>query len=194
MLDRNGIPVPSADRPRPLTRELQARSACLIGQSCEWRLFRNCPERTARSAPSGWRIAFQVRIAERSGIPPVRARRSGGPVQAEYGPRTLRPGPAANVPLGVISAFAPCDVIAEPGDAVQQTFVLQQAHRPSAGLPGMAMLAAQPGDARRGRAGRQDLAGDHLAEHPSDAHVGARVRRDCGARRSSWRASRRSKA
>jgi hypothetical protein len=33
------------------------------------------------SAPSGWRIAFQVRIAERSGIPPVRARRSGGPVQ-----------------------------------------------------------------------------------------------------------------
>jgi len=64
-----------------MTRELQARSACQIGQSCEWRLFRNCAERTARSAPSGWRIALQVRIAERSGIPPVRTRRSGGSVQ-----------------------------------------------------------------------------------------------------------------
>jgi hypothetical protein len=50
-------------------------------------------------------------------------------------------GAAAPVPPAdpgspaVISAFAPCDVIAEPGDAVQQTLVLQQAHRPSAGLP-----------------------------------------------------------
>jgi hypothetical protein len=59
----------------------------------------NGAERTARSAPSGWRIAFQVRIAERSGIPPVRARRSGGPSRTKSGPRTLRPGPAANVPL-----------------------------------------------------------------------------------------------
>ena len=38
-------------------------------------------ERTARSAPAAWQITFHARIADRSGIPPVRAGRSGGPVQ-----------------------------------------------------------------------------------------------------------------
>jgi len=80
-------------------------------------------------------------------IPPVRAGHSGG-VRS----RVPEAGSAANGPLGVISAFAACHVITKPGDALQQAFVRQQAHRLSAGLPGMAMLAAQPRDARRGRA------------------------------------------
>jgi hypothetical protein len=98
-------------------------------------------ERTARSAPSAQRITSQSRIADRSVIPPVRAGCSGGPVWAPEA------GSAANGPLGVISAFAACHVIAEPGDAVQQAFALQQAHRPSPGLPGMTILAGQPGRA-----------------------------------------------
>jgi len=108
-----------------MTRELQARSACVIGQSCEWRLLRNYSEHTARSAPSGWRIAFQVRIAERSGIPPVRARRSGGRLQKTSPVQGLKTGSGSNVVPGVISACASFDVVAEPRDAVQKTFVLQ---------------------------------------------------------------------
>jgi hypothetical protein len=53
-------------------------------------------------------------------------------------------GPAAKGPLGLYLSDRSSHVITQPGDAVQQTFVLQQAHRPSAGPPGMAMLAAQP--------------------------------------------------
>ena len=103
-------------------------------------------ERAARSAPSAWRITFQARIADRPGTPPGRDGCSGGPVQA------LRPIRLRRGRWGSISAIAACHEITQPGDAVQQAFVLQQAHHPSAGLPGMAMLAAQPGDARRGRA------------------------------------------
>ena len=66
-------------------------------------------ERTARSAPSTWRITFQARIVPGFLRAARRFLRSGPGPRDRFGCERA---------AGVISAFAACHLITEPGDAV----------------------------------------------------------------------------
>lgn len=120
-------------------------------------------------------VADHVPGADRSGIPPGR---SPFPAVRSRTPRSVRLRTGRGRYLSV-RRMSPDN---RAGGRGLESLRPHQAHRPRAGLPSMAMLTAQPGYARRGRSRWQDLAGDHLADHPGDAHIGARIRLDSARR------------